>query len=481
MPYEIPTRWPLVETISTRDGTLLQDARLVNAIAELDPQSKKYRVRKRPGVSPNALNNIPNGSSQGAYSFDNSIIQLTGGKAYRNGISLGTIGSGPGSAGGLYTFRATTSDADVLMLGYPSNAYYLNGFTLLGINDPNYPSSTVPGIAYLNGRFYVMNSVGQIFGAKNLDDPSTWDPLNVIVAQQQAGIGVYLAQQLAYICALKANTTEIFWDSGQTATADGSGSTLQPIPGNTIAYGCFDPGTVQEIDGTLIWMTSNLSGAQQIGRMDNLQFQIVSTPPVDRLIKGASFGACGSMILKTGGHRYYVLQIGASFGAFGNPVTLIYDIDQGLWYVWTDTDGLSPWPYYHSVSIQFASPETTYVQNTNGQVYQCDSDYVLPTDRGAVVPVDIYTPNYDADIDREKYMPALYFDQDLVGGSIIEIRWSDDDYQTWNNPQFLDFSQKKPMITDLGNFYRRAFHLRHYAPFKMGIKSMGMSMGLGSL
>ena len=480
MPYEIPTRWPLVETISTRDNTLLKDARLINAIAEFNPQTKQYSVRKRPGVGVNALNNIPNGTSQGIYGFDNSIVQLTGGRAYRNGILLGSIGSGVGT-NGLYNFRATTSDADVLMFAQPNNGYYLQSFVLNKITDPNYPGITVPGVAYQNGRFYVMDSAGRITGSRNLDDPSQWDPLNVIVAQQQAGIGIGLAMQLSYIVALKANSTEVFWDSGQTATADGTGSTLQPIPGNTIPYGCYDAGSIQEFDGVIIWMTSNLSGAQQIGRMDMLQFQIVSTPPVERLLKGASYGVTRSMALKTGGHRYYVLQLGSSFGTIFVPITLVYDLDQNLWYVWTDTTGLSAWPHYSCASVQFASPMSTYVQHNNGQIYPIDADYVIPTDHGSSFPVDIYTPNYDADIDREKYMPALYFDQDMYLGSLAEVRWSDDDYQSWVNPQTVDFSERKPMITDLGSFYRRAFHIRHNAPTPMRIKSMGMSMGLGSL
>jgi hypothetical protein len=476
VPYEIPTRWPLVETVSTRNGTLLQDARLVNAIAEYDPQTKSYTVERRPSVVTSTISLIPDGSSQGLYSFDNSLIQLSGGNAYRGGLLLGPIATGPGTFG-LYTFRATTSDADILMFAQPNNGYYFQGFFLRKITDTNYPGTIVPGITYLNGRFYVMDSAGRIYGAKNLDDPSTWDPLNVIVAQQRAGLGVYLAQQLSYILAIKSDSTELFWDSGQTATSDGTGSTLQPIPGNTIPYGCFDGGSFAEIDGTLLWMTSNLSGAPQVGRLDNLQFEIVSTPPVDRILRKASFGVTKAMTLKLGGHRYYVLQItGVSLNC-----TLIYDLDQKLWYVWTDSTGLSPWPYYNSASNQSSSPPLCFVQGSNGQAHILQEDYITPTDLGQTIPVDIYTPSYDADVDREKYMPALYFNQDMYQGSLVQVRWSDDDYQTWNTPQTVDFSQRKPMLTDLGSFYRRAFHIRHNAPTPFKIKSVGMTLGLGPL
>lgn len=479
MPYEIPTRWPLVETLSNREGDLFRDAKIINGYAEFDPQTKSYSVERRPGVVSGAVTSVPNGSSQGLFSFDNSLVQLVGTSAYRGGLFVGNVGVGPGSTGGLYTANFSSTDADIMMFGYPSAAYYLQSFVLHQIVDPNFPGTTVPGIGYINGRFYVMDPQGVIHGTTNLDDPTTWDPLNVIVAQQRSGRGVYLAQQLAYLCAMKANTVEIFWDSGQTATQDGTGSTLQPIPGATIPYGLQDPGSVQECDGVLLWMTTGFTGSPQVGRMDNLQFQIVSTPPVDRLLKLASYGSTGSMVLKLGGHRFYVLHI--------NPVldivadfTLIYDLDQNLWFIWTDPLGRQ-WPYYHAAALGTATPSTNYVQHTSGQVYQIQEDYLTPTDLGEMVPVDIYTPNYDADIDREKYMPALCVNSDIVAGSQIYIRYSDDDYTTWTTPINVDLSVKKPMITDLGSFYRRAFHIRHAVPTPLRIKSLGMTMALGTL
>lgn len=477
MPYEIPNRWPLVETLQNREADLLRDARMVNCYAELNPQDKSYSVERRPGIGLIART-IPDGSPQGLFTFDNSVIQLSGGKAYRSGNLLGNIGTGFG-VNGLYTFQATSTDSDALMFAYPNAGYYLSGFGLNQIVDPNYPSVIAPGIGYLNGTFYVMDPSGRIFGSKNLDDPSTWDPLNVIVAGQKAGAGIYLASQLSYLCALKQNSTEILADTGQTV--NGTGSTLQPYQSAIIPYGCFSAGSVQDIDGTLIWMTTNATASPQIGRLDNLQFQIVSTPPVERLLRQISFSNMQSFVLKLGGHRFYVLQISREIRPTAFPSgSLVYDLDQGLWYTWTDPVG-QQWPYYSSCAIATSVPGTTQVQGSDGQAYLINEDYTQPTDRGVIVPVDIYTPNYDANIDREKFLPAVYFNADIVQGSLLQVRWSDDDYVHWTNPQTVNLGIKKPMLTDLGSFYRRAFHLRHAMPTPFRIKSMGMTMGLGTL
>lgn len=490
MPYEIPTRWPLVQTLANRQGDLFKDARLVNCFAEFNPHTKQYTVEKRPCVLPGTVFSVTPGAPQGIFVFNSNFIQLLGGNLYRNGLLLGAIGSTSGATtDNKFTAAFTSTDANLMMLANQVGAFWISGSTFVNtlnqVTDPNYPSVIVPGVVYINGRFYVMDAAGVIHGSRNLDDPSSWDPLNVIVAQQKSGAGVYLAEQLSYIIALKENSAEVFWDSGQTATSDGTGSTLQPIPGALVPYGCRDPGTVQLFDGTLLWVTSNEFGARQLARLDNLQFQIVSTPDVDRLLGQATHGSINSMVLKLSGHRFYVLQTTPAI-QFPISYTMVYDLDQNLWYIWTDalhsqTSSMRQWPFYFSCALSGGQTPSTYVQDIHGQMKQVIEEYSNPSDLGVPVPVDIYTPNYDADVDREKFLPAIYLSSDITKGSKVYVRYSDDDYQTWTNPLYMDLGVKKPMLTDLGSFYRRAFHFHHEAATTFRIKFMGMTMGLGSL
>jgi len=103
------------------------------------------------------------------------------------------------------------------------------------------------------------------------------------------------------------------------------------------------------------------------------------------------------------------------------------------------------------------------------------------TDAGDPIRLDIYTPNYDAGTIRDKTLPALYFDCSQVPNSVLQIRHSDDDYQTWSQFRTLDLSQKKPRLINEGTFKRRAYNLRHESPTAFRIKSADYQMDVGSL
>jgi len=64
-------------------------------------------------------------------------------------------------------------------------AWVYDGTTMTQVTDPDYPASTVPGVVYLDGTIYVMNSQGVIFGS-DLNNPTSWSALNFISANSEA-------------------------------------------------------------------------------------------------------------------------------------------------------------------------------------------------------------------------------------------------------------------------------------------------------
>jgi len=62
--------------------------------------------------------------------------------------------------------------------------------------------NTVPGIAYLDGYFNVMDVNGVVYSS-DLDNPSSWGALNYQTAQNEPGAGVAIAKNEAYVVAFK--------------------------------------------------------------------------------------------------------------------------------------------------------------------------------------------------------------------------------------------------------------------------------------
>jgi hypothetical protein len=467
----------------------------VNCYAERQEEEGGYTVEKRFGLGPVAWTVGGSGNlGQGLFTWTTSstltgLYIVSNNTLYGVGLllgapnlfSLGAISTSGGfGVGGQGVVKFTVVEAAVPYLvfssGYAAPTYYITGGGGIStITDANFPAgNTVPGIVALDGTTYVMDQNANIWGSAGLNNPTVWSALNVIQANSQPDIPIALAKQLVYIVAFKSTSIQFFYDAGNP-----TGSPLSPVPGALINYGCLDANTLQEIDGLLLFVTNNKYNTNQVAILENLQFKIISTPAIERFLNlvaqltqyTQSFNL-RSAIINYAGHRLYILT------NITAKISMVYDIDQRLWYQWTDAAG----SYYPGVSVATDLANRLVVQGfNNGVLNFLGPDYVYPSDNGTIFPVDIYTPNFDAGVDRRKYLSQMRFNADQTSGSTLYIRNSDDDYQTWTNFRQLDLGQRRPLINDCGTFYRRAYHIRHLANTALRIKSIDLQMDLGTL
>jgi hypothetical protein len=399
------------------------------------------------------------------------------------------IGSGTGTA-------ALTATSFVANSVYAINTVGTTDFTLIGaasntvgtvftctgpgtgtgtVQSHTFPSNLVKGFAYLDGTLYVMDNQANIWGTLSppygsFDNPTVWDPLNVIVARVEPDRGVALAKQLVYVIAFKQWTTEVFYDAGNA-----TGSPLSPVAGAKSAYGCISADSIQSIDDMLFFVTSNRTVSPQVAVMFDLRVTIVSNPAVDRLLDTANFTSIYSWNFKHAGHRFYGLTIKSS------NLTLVYDLDQKLWYQWTDVNG-NYWPIVDQTYTTTSGQYQHLMQGeTSGILYNADGDYIYPTDNGDVIPVDIYTGNNDFGVDRRKMLTVMRMRGDVISGCTVGIRVSDDDYQTWSNFREVDMGKRRPILTNCGTFHRRAWNIRHRKATAFRIKSAELQMDVGTL
>ena len=493
----IPKRWPLVTPFYTRapDTPITKDARLINGFVEQDATDGEYWIFKRLGVGGASIfPSNPAGYPQGAYFYSynttpgfflTQIYSVIGGN-----ILVNTSNVGPISPGLQCYFETVNSNPQtvVIMNSLEAVIYTPSTGAFAQIVDANYPTVACPGWAYLDGTLYVMDYSGNIWGSKTVNNAAVWDGLNVVPASTKADQGVFLATQLTYVVAFKQWTTQIFYDA-----LNATGSPLSPVPDAQIPFGCYHPGSVQKIDEILIWITSNQTISPQIAIMENLSPSIVSTPSVDRILDNVLINVgipiAGDMslyswTLKHAGHRFYGLTLAA------NNLTLVYDIDQKYWSVWTDAFG-NYWPIGNFTYIpsntgttgkHIAQLMNTAYPGNQGSLYPVDGDYEYPNDFGKVPAVDIYTPNVNGGTVRRKVLNMLYFEADQTPGSILQARYSDNDYKDWSNFRSIDLNQEKPFLDNEGTFQNsRAYHFRHQCNTRFRIKASELQLDIGSL
>lgn len=495
----IPKRIQLVAAPGYRFNNFRVDSQLVNCFAEKDLNDGEYWVQKRPCFSNQTL--APAGSgvnpARGLYRFHlggfNNYLFLVANNARLSRIDgagatttlIGNIANQQTNYA-FETVRATPNYIAVLNDSGP--AYYTDSTAVTDMSTlPNFPTNIVRGWAYLDGTLYVMTLNNEIYGSA-IDDPTTWDPLNLIIARNGSDVSVALAKHKEYVVALKELSTEFFYNAGNP-----TGSPLSALRGSKIPYGCANAYTVQSIDDELLWLTRNDGGIYQIVRLTNLRPTVVSTPSIDRILRTfTGFTGTGNSLLvysfqlKLGGHRYYGLSIPVSIFNYvtgtstSTTVTLVFDLDQNLWYRWTSASSDVEWEVAGTAGP--TSGNTVLMQNySTGNIHIINEDYNQLTDAGAVPSVDIYTVDHDFGTQRTKQLAAMFFKGNIVPGSSLKIRFSDDDFATWSNFREMDLGSKRPKIDNCGEFFRRAWNLRHQSPTPFRIKTTDLQLDIGTL
>lgn len=478
-----PYRIPMVTTFGNRDNTMRKGSVLVNCIAEKDIQTDEYWVEKRPGL---LSYRSMSGTGRGMFNWLSRLYVINGNKLsllrddpLYNDVEIGQVDPNAG----IYRFQKILSSPEYLVLGNGLHTYYTDGSTLTEITDPNFPTSLCKGFAYLDGTLYVMDHAAYIWGSKNLDDPTEWDALNFIQARMEPDNGIFLLKHQSYVVALKTRSTEAFYNAGNP-----TGSPLSPVPGSKQPYGCLSADSVQQLDDVWLWLSANESVSPQIVLMDGLKITVVSTPAVDRILDNVLQNRptyqlwdrveAHSLAIKQAGHRLYVLTL-------ANQITLVYDLDQNLWYQWTAASSNYTNPedavYWPMVACSYSEYNHAVVQDENDLIYRIEGSYQYPNDNGQLFPVDIITPSTDFGVDRRKHLKMMRFRGDKVQGSKLLVRVSDDDYQTWSNFRLVDLGQHRPVLTNCGTFYNRAWHFRHLANTHFRIRSAELQMDLGAL
>lgn len=459
-PVDIPKRLPLVLSPENRDDDSSKDAKLVNGYIEKS-QGNEYNLYKRPGL---LVNQTKSGAGQGCFRWQGNLYTIFGTDLFKNGVSVGTVDT----TNGVYKFTSCLGGTPRLVLGNGVRAYTYDNTTFAQITDGDFPVAFVKGWAYLDGTTYVMDREANIFGS-DINDPSSWDPGNVLTAQIEPDPGVALAKQLVYVIALKGWSWEVFYDA-----QNDTGTPLGRVEGAKGNYGCLSADSIQDIDGALFWAATNKSSAVCIYRLEGLKGNSVSTKPVERLLEQGDFTTgVYSWQIKHRGHAMYCLTL------VNLNITVIYDIKEQMWYQWSDTDD----NYMPIVDSVDGTLQSRLVQGaTDGKLYTMSDDYL--TDNGSLFTVDMVTPIFDGGVrSRRKTLWMMRFVADQDQGSILQVRNNDSDYQAgkWTNFRTVDLGQRLPTLSNCGTFYKRAYNFKHRCNKRLRIQGVELQLDIGTL
>lgn len=435
---------------------------------------------------------------------------------------------------GFYHFNQTaaTITSPLLVFKSTGDLYSYNASLALLTKltaSANYPATTVPGLVYLDGYFFVMDTKGRIFNSA-ANDPATWTALGVIAMQNEPNGGAAIAKLANYVVGFGVWTLEFFYDAATPAPA----SPLLPQQTLPIQVGCAAGESVIEMQNSIVWIGQTRREGQGVYMFNGYNPVRISTPFIDRLIQNDPLTNVRAYSVDIFGHSLYVLYLQNS------AVTLTFDFTTQVWSLFTGmtaqgtkaVSSLSSDPYglvtatipahgysdgdpvvisgaatagyngswnvnvvnantvtYLVPAALAANPGTAlaqgytsgpfsivasaqvtdvdYVQDpSNGQIYAQEiTDY---TDHGMPVDFQVVTERWDGGVSTFKFISRTSLVCDMVASNAL-IAASDTDYQSWSSYRTLVLnSGQRPSITPCGQSRRRAFKLRHTAatPFR---------------
>jgi hypothetical protein len=401
----------------------------------------------------------------------------------------------------------------------------------------NQVDSTVRGIVYLDGTYYVMTPAGSIYGS-NLEDASAWSALNVIQSRMEPDGGVCLARQLNLIVAFSQYSTEFFYNAGNP-----TGSPLLPYGNAFKEIGCASANSVAQIENTTFFMGVAKAKGRSIYKLDTTELSMVSNPSIDRLLNADNLSDVSSYCIKLSGHAFYFLTL-RNLG-----ITLVYDINSGQWAKWTQltlgsTQSITSmsWAFgqvtatknAHGLSdgdcvvISSSTPSGyngTYVVNvvdvntftfalssspgtytsgaivakyvesyfnmasytsgagfdlvqdsTTGSIYAVDSNTYQ--DNGVPIKFRVRTTKFDGGGNKTKHFSMAEIIGDKVNATMY-LRYSNDDYQTWSSYRPVDLSLQRSRLNRLGRGRRRAFDMINYDNQPIRVESLELTLDEG--
>jgi len=311
----------------------------------------------------------------------------------------------------------------------------------------SFPNNPVPGLVYLDGYVFAMDSEGQIWQSDN-ENPSAWGALNFTSAKSEADKGKALARHLNYIVAFKQWTADFFFDAGNA-----TGSVLSINQSAHMEIGCADGNSVQNPEQTLIWMGNVVEGGRGIYMLNGLAPNRVSTKAVETFLNASDLSGTYSWLYKIAGHTLYGLVL------TDQNVTLVYDITENEWHVWTTSkDYIGGGEDYFECSFvtqfPFNSGAFYVLDAVNGLVFTLSpTNYVDPF---GPIRMRIVTDRMDFNTFAFKVGSALTVFGDQIN-DVMQVRHTEDDYNTWSQYRNVNLNLQKPCLYQLGRFRRRAY------------------------
>ena len=453
-----------------------KDARYINCfaqtISDLISGSKRVYVVKRPGfgtqstpASGNTGQAVMVWTGQGT---GQSIISAFGGTNSTIYDGITSLGAITGRCTGLTeTFVGTTA---TLAITSSNNTgwYYDTGVgAVTEITDGDWPgdTETLAGtFAHLDGFAIILTTRGRLW-ASDLNSVTAWTANNFGSTNAAPDQGVAAIKWRQYIMAFSTESLEFWFNAGLTPFP------LARANAMTQKVGCVDDDAITQIADTVWWCGSTPQGGLSIFQWDGALSR-VSTPEIDSILILAGASNISLSALRFFGRSFVLIRAGAT--------TLVYCVEEKMWHEWSTTTRL----WFKTAGQSLAGTMVNYaVSNvgTSGSVYLMNHAAHVFQDAGTTYTARVQLPPMDFGTKKTKF----FHDVEIVcdeeeTSSVVNLLYTDDDYQTYTTHGASDLSNDRVRFTRLGSSRKRGWVITNSSNAPMRLEALEGTVTIGN-
>lgn len=424
--------------------------RLINFYPELNElgtgkEQEKYVLLGTPGLE--LLVTLPKSPVRGVYMSTKGRLFAVGGDTLYE-ISSAWVAT---SRGTLLTSSGTVSMKDnglhLCVVDNP-NGYFMEFATntFAQISDTDFTSIGASQVTCIDGYFiFIKPDSGQFF-ISGLND-ITFDALDIATSEGSPDNIVAIVAVQRDLWIFNAQTTEIFYDSGNTDFP------FERAQGAFIEFGCGAQFSAVKVANSVMWLGQDDKGANVIYRATSYQPQRVSTHPLEAAIAG--YGDISTAVAWTyqdGGHDFYVINFPSV------STTWVFDCTTGFWHerCYLNNGELER---HRADNHAFAFSTHVVGDYSNGKIYSLSSS--VYDDDGVEILSRRRAPHATSGgnrVNHDRFQLDIEAGVGLDGSGNgtdpqVMLRWSDDGGHTWSN-------EKWTSIGKIGQFKNRAIWRR---------------------
>lgn len=336
--------------------------------------------------------------------------------------------------------------------------------TLTVCADADLPVPHQPYPVFLDGYLFLLKSETSDLYNSNLNDPMLWTAGDFITSEIQPDQATRPIKVNNYIVVFGTDSIEYFWDAGIS-----TGSPLQRND-TPVKYNGF-LGAYAQWGNKAYFVGNNVQGQPDVFILEDLKMEPIGDVTVSRYLSSLTvpYSSYRGSIVGIAGHVFYILAAGT--------LTYVYDLTTKLWCRWAyqqDTD----FPMLAAVNTKTASTYRSFFCLEGTTIYKFSN--AVGDDNLVDFTCSGQTENQMFESYNQKTMNRLTVWADKPTSSLLmNLQYTDDDYQTYSTAQTVDLFQERPSINRLGRFRRRAFKWSYTGDLPLRIKGLEVLINLG--